>query len=109
RVVDFVRRRRVEAVGLDVANDADDFGGDLGIAAAQQRMAERRLAGKEPSRERLVDDADPGSAFAIVRRESAARGQRDAHQTEVAVADDPEVGNRPLWQRKNRTAANAVW
>src|SRR5678815_5227890 len=72
-------------------------------------MAERRLAGEEPSRERLVDDADPGSAFAIVRRESAARGQRDAHQTEVAVADDPEVGNRPLWQRKNRTAANAVW
>jgi hypothetical protein len=108
RVVDLVRRRRVEAVGLDVADDTDDFGGDFGIAAAQHCVAERRLTREESSRERLVDDAHPGSAFAIVRSEGAACGQRDAHQPEIALADDPEVGDRPLRQRKNRTAAHAV-
>ena len=42
RVIDLVRRRRVEAVGLDVANHADDLGAELGVAAAQQHLAERR-------------------------------------------------------------------
>ena len=73
RVIDLVRRRRVEAVGLDVANHADDLGAELGVAAAQQHLPERRLAREQPLRQRLVDDADARRAVAIAGGEGAAR------------------------------------
>ena len=80
RVVDLVRRRHVEPDGLDVVNHADDLALSVGVAAAQQHLAERRLAGEEPLRQRLVDDADAGRALAIVGGERAAGDERDPQQ-----------------------------
>src|SRR5262249_55876545 len=75
---------------------------------AQRRVAARCLARKQRPRVRLVDDADAGGALAIGRIERASREEADPHQTEVVLADDAQVRDRPLWQRQNRTSADAV-
>ncbi len=108
RVVDLVRHRRVETVGLDVADHADDLAFDLGVAATHQDLADRRLAGEDVPGERLVDDDDVGRALAVLGPERPSFGEADPHQPEVVLADDLETGERPLRQRQDVPAADAV-
>jgi hypothetical protein len=59
-------------------------------------------------RERLVDDDDIGRALAVLRPERSPFGEGDPHQAEVVLADDLEAGQRPLRQREDVAAADAV-
>ena len=81
---------------------------DVGVGAAHQRFADRRFAGKDVARERLVDDDDVGSVGTIFGAERPSLREANAHQAEVVFADDLESGQRPLGQRQNGPSADAV-
>ena len=92
RVVDLVRHRRVQPVGLDVVNHADDLALDVGVAPAHQRLAERRFAGEDM---RVANDSLTMQTLGAPSRSSARErpsfGEGDPHQPEIVLADDREA------------------
>src|SRR6185436_14042026 len=89
----------IEALLLDVADHADD-----GLVDARARrvriedlhlLADRILAGEEPARERLVDQAHRGGVTGVRRQERAALDQARAHGRDEVIADDLAVIDGP--------------
>ncbi len=81
---------------------------DLGVRAAEENFADRRLAGKNVLGERFVDDANARRALAVLRGERAAFAKRDAQQPEIILADDLQSAERALGHRQDRPPGDTV-
>lgn len=73
---------------------------DLGVAAAEQRLAHRGLVREDALREGFVDEAHEGGALPVLGVHEAAFAQRDAQHLEGVIAHDVEVGERSFGERQ---------
>ena len=99
RQVDLGRRVLVEAVVLDVADDADDRLRSIARLARELRADPNLLSNGVLSREKslcgpFVDEDDLRTRRRITSVEWPAVADRDPHRLEVVRADDPHGGRR---------------